>query len=152
MFIGPGESRVLDLLHAHEVLSIGLCSKSTKFVRYPDSFHSVRPQIRNSPGACRLFTKRYLPKTEKPFLVSMGPARVELAISGLGNRCSILLSYEPVSAPDGSQTRDLWLRRPTLYSTELQAHALPTFYIITTKTQDYFRSCQSFFVNILFLY
>ena len=40
--------RFLDLLHAHEVLSIGLCPKSTKFVRYPDSFHSVRPQIRSA--------------------------------------------------------------------------------------------------------
>ncbi len=36
----------LNLLYAHEVLSIVLCPKSTKLVRYPDSFHSVRSQIR----------------------------------------------------------------------------------------------------------
>ena len=71
-----------------------------------------------------------------------GPAAIRTrARRGLGNRRSILLSYEASSktiiphtclmfknVPDGSQTRDLRLRRPTLYSTELQALTSSLYY------------------------
>ena len=39
------KSAVLDLLHAHRVSLSGF-ALSVQSVRYPDSFHSVRPQIR----------------------------------------------------------------------------------------------------------
>ncbi len=37
---------VLDLLHAREVSLLNLRFNSAQFPRYPDLFHSVRPQIR----------------------------------------------------------------------------------------------------------
>ena len=110
--------------------------------KFPFSFYHS-----HSTTACQ-FIVNILTKKEYQLVLffSLGLARVELAISSLGNCCSILLSYKPLFiittfldklVPDGSQTRDLRLRRPTLYSTELQALVTSIFSQPTTKRKNF---------------
>ena len=111
-----------------------LCSR----MQQKTNIHPENIYFYGAPGGSRTHSvaRKGLPKGGLPPLVSPpkaqgNPSPETPAV--VGSPCCSLSSHKPhvayrhlllFGAPGGSRTHDLWLRRPTLYPAELQAHSI----------------------------